>query len=79
MSDFDKATNCLIQMLARGQADAELLGAMNNMGQALSQYNFQGAMAVVKQLTSSHWGDHKEWLKPLKTCLELCKRNLRAQ
>ena len=77
MSDFDKASNYLVQVLARGQADANLLGALNQMGQALSNYDFPSAQAVVKQLTSSHWEGHKDWLKPLKTCLELCKRNLR--
>ena len=51
MSEFDKASNSLIQVLARGQADNELLQSLNSMGQCLSQYNFPGAMATLKQLT----------------------------
>lgn len=79
MSEFERASNSLIQVLARGRADDALLQSLNSMGQCLSQYNFPDAMAVLKQLTGSHWDAHKDWLKPLKTCLELCKRYLRVQ
>ncbi len=71
--------NGLIQTLARGQADAALIGSLNNLGQALSQYDFATAMRVHKGLTQTHWDAHRDWLKPLKTCIELAKRNLRAQ
>ena len=77
LADFDKVTQGLIQVLAKGQADATVLGGLVQIGNMVAGRDFNGALQIHRSLTQSSWDAHKDWLKPLKNGLDIARRNIR--
>lgn len=57
----------------------EVTERLQQLTQCLTAYNFQGALAVHKDLSDTAWKDHKDWLKPLKHLLTLSGRKFASR
>lgn len=79
LGEFSKAITGLIKAFASNGISDEVAAQLHQLCQCLDpqQYNFAGAMAVHKGLAGSVWGEHKVWLKPLKTCIDVARRTIR--
>jgi hypothetical protein len=51
----------------------DVLGKIAAYVECLGARNIAGANAVQTDLANSHWSQHKEWIKGLKTLLQLAK------
>ena len=77
LMDFQKVVHTLTQVLAKGQADGNVCQLLGQIGQMIAGRDFNGALGLHRKLTQSSWDAHKEWLKPLKSGLDIAKRNIR--
>lgn len=65
----------IMKVLANGEADGDVLQQLSHVGQMVGSRDFNGALSIHRKLTQTSWDTHKEWLKPLKSGLEIAKKN----
>jgi hypothetical protein len=53
-----------------------VLSGLSGISQNFTEYNFKAALAGHVALTTSHWSDHKDWLKGLKYMIQLAQKKL---
>lgn len=74
LSDGEKGVAILVKKIARNQVDAGALAQVSSMVSALAGGDYPGANSIQQSLVTSEWRNHKDWLKGLKSLLQLAAR-----
>lgn len=76
LEEAKKALDALIKKMARGQIDDEILSKLLMMCNQIGGYDFRAATATQTAIVNTDWRNHKDWLKGLKTLLQLAVKRL---
>lgn len=74
ISEAEKAVAIFAKRLARGDIAVEIADRMLSMTTYLSNYDWPSANSVQTALVSQEWRDHKDWLKGIKTLVQLATK-----
>ena len=77
LGELDAGINALLQKLAHKALLDHTKSDLSQMSAALANYDFDSAKRFHKSLTQSSWSEHKDWIKPLSSVIDLGKRFLR--
>ena len=74
LSDGEKGVAVLVKKIARGGVDSSTLTQVTAMVSALAGGDYPGATAIQQNLVTSEWREHKDWLKGIKSLLQLAAK-----
>ena len=76
LAEVKKGLGMLSSSVSQGQISPAVTALLDEMARCFASSNFKGGLAVHVTLTSSHWSEHKAWLKPLKYLIQMGQRKL---
>ncbi|GKY95564.1 hypothetical protein MPSEU_000517900 [Mayamaea pseudoterrestris] len=76
LEEVKKGLEALVKKLARGLIDDDINSKLLVMCEQIGNYDFRAATATQTAIVNSDWRIHKEWLKGLKTLLQLAVKRL---
>jgi protein transport protein SEC31 len=76
LEEAKKGLDVLVKKLARGQIDDDVSDKLLALCGHIGNYDFRTATATQTAIVNSDWRTHKDWLKGLKTLLQLAVKRL---
>jgi protein transport protein SEC31 len=76
LDEAKKGLDVLVKKLARGEIDDVINNKLLTMCSQIGDYDFRAATATQTAIVNSDWRSHKDWLKGLKTLLQLAVKRL---
>jgi hypothetical protein len=74
--DVGRARDAILEKSTKQTLSPEICDRLIEISSFISHQNYRDALQIVQVLTSRNWSEHKDWLKPLKSSLNLCIRVL---
>eukprot|EP00943_MAST-04B_sp_MAST-4B-sp1_P004416 g4416.t1 len=74
--DADRARDAIMHKNKNQRIHPEICVRLNEMSVLLGEKKYREALQSVQLLTLQYWSEHKDWLKPLKSSLDLAIRGL---
>lgn len=75
--EAEKGVTVLMKKLARGAVGPEVQAQVYSMVGALANRDFTSATTIQTALVNSDWRNHKDWLKGIKSLIQLASKKLR--
>ena len=76
VSDVKKAEDVLQTKLAHNKLSPRICETLVTISDSIFSQKYQSALQMLQPLLSNSWADHKDWLKPLKSSLQLSQKVL---
>ena len=76
VSDVKKAEDVLQTKLAHNKLSPRICETLVTISDSIFSQKYQSALQILQPLLSNSWADHKDWLKPLKSSLQLSQKVL---
>ena len=76
LEEAKKGLDVLVKKLARGQIDDDIISKLLLMCEQIGAYDFRAATATQTAIVNTDWRVHKDWLKGLKTLLQVAVKRL---
>lgn len=76
LQEAEKGVAILVKRLARGDLDAGVAGKVSSLTTALLNRDYNTTNSVQKILVNEDWKNHKDWLKGIKSLIQLASKRL---
>jgi protein transport protein SEC31 len=74
LSEGEKAVAVLLKRLGRGEIPPDVSEKVGAMTAHITNHDFRSAQSIQTGLVSHEWRDHKDWLKGIKTLLQMATK-----
>ena len=74
LADGEKGVAVLLKRVSRGDVAAEIAQQVVTLTEKVTTYDWRAALSIQTGLVNTDWKEHKDWLKGLKSLLQLAQK-----